>query len=122
MRHTFNNKKLKSYRSKLRSSMTDAEVMLWKYISGGKLMGYRFRRQYSVGKYILDFYCPHLRLAIELDGGRHNEPKNMKADKERTKFLEGYNIRVIRYWDNDVLNNIDGVFDDLINQLEKINK
>lgn len=100
--------------------MTDAEIMLWKHISGGKLMGYKFRRQYSVGKYILDFYCPRLRLAIELDGGQHNDLKNIKKDKERTKFLKDYNIKVIRYWDNEVLNNMDGVLEDIMNKIEKI--
>jgi len=77
--------------------MTEAEVILWRQISGGKLMGYKFRRQYSVGKFILDFYCPRLRLGIELDGGQHNDYQNIKADKERTLFLDNYSIGVIRY-------------------------
>jgi cysteine desulfurase/selenocysteine lyase len=89
----------------LRSNMTEAETLLWSKIRHDQL-GFRFRRQHKVGGYIIDFYCADLKLAIEVDGGQHNE--SIK-DVYRTKALNERGIRVLRFWNSDVLNNIDGV-------------
>ena len=72
-----------------------------------QILNLRFLRQYSVGNYILDFYCPAIRLAIELDGGQHAD--NKEADKSRTSFLNLQDITVLRFWNNDVFKNTDGV-------------
>jgi len=74
------------------------------------MAGLKFFRQYSVGPYILDFYCPERRLAIEIDGGQHAYLYSQQHDAHRDSYLRKSNIRVIRFWNNDVLQNIEGVW------------
>jgi len=97
--------------------MTDAERSVWRILRGRQLVGKKFYRQYSVGRYILDFYCPAIRLAIEIDGGQHNDDANRILDEERTKYLLTHGIRVIRFWNNDVLTNIEGVGDSILSNV-----
>lgn len=86
--------------------MTVSEVVLWSHLSRGKF-GASFRKQHPIGPYFLDFYCPSLKLAIELDGSQH---KNQSAyDARRTSFLESKGIIVLRFWNNEVLQAIDSV-------------
>ena len=89
-------------RKDLRNSATAPEVILWQHLKN-KGLGYKFRRQHSVGPYILDFYCPKLRLAIELDGKLHNQTDSKIYDSERTKFLESLDIKVIRFKNIEVV-------------------
>lgn len=103
----YNNKNLKNFRRNLRKNSTDAERKLWQYLRRRQIGNFKFTRQYSVGSYILDFYCPETRLAIEIDGGQHFENKD--KDEIRTEFLVKQNIKVIRFWNNEIFNNIDGV-------------
>ena len=110
---------LKDNRKKLRHNMTDAEILLWSRIKNKQLAGHKFRRQHSIGPYIVDFYCPKLKLAIEVDGGQHNEDEIMAYDKERTACLNSFNIKIVRYWNNEVLKNINGVLEDLINKVNE---
>jgi very-short-patch-repair endonuclease len=70
----------------------------------------KFFRQYSFGPYILDFYCPQKKLAVELDGGQHNQPEIIEYDKVRSEYLKAHGIETLRFWNNDVLMNIEGVF------------
>ncbi|MFN7227399.1 MAG: DUF559 domain-containing protein [Holosporales bacterium] len=93
----------------LRSSLTDAEKKLWQHLRRDQLHGLHFRRQHPVPPYILDFVCSEKNLAIELDGGQHTE--NQEYDAERTRFLEEQGYRVLRFWNNDVLSNIEGVLE-----------
>ncbi|KKP97634.1 MAG: hypothetical protein US25_C0005G0007 [Candidatus Moranbacteria bacterium GW2011_GWE1_36_7] len=95
-------------RKKLRKDATPQEIILWSRLRRGKL-GYKFRRQHSIGKYIVDFYCSEKKLIIELDGWQHREEVNDGYDIERTKFLESLGYRVLRFWNNDVNKNIEGV-------------
>ena len=99
----------------LRRRQTDAERHLWMRIRGRELAAAKFRRQYSIGPYIVDFCCIDHRLVIELDGGQHLE--NVDADRERTVFLERLGFRVMRFWDNQVLTNTDAVLEDILEQL-----
>ena len=92
-----NLKDLKDRRRNLRNFATSAEIHLWKYLRGKQLQGRKFRRQHSVGRYILDFYCPSERLAIELDGIHHLEPVIRRYDDARTGFLMDQGIRVLRF-------------------------
>jgi very-short-patch-repair endonuclease len=69
----------------------------------------RFLRQYSIGPYILDFYCPEIKTAIELDGGQHNDPKEKVYDAVRSEYLQTQGINILRFWDREVLLNIQGV-------------
>ena len=102
----------------LRGSMTDAEARLWHSLRRDQLNGLHFRRQHPIGPFTLDFYCPALRLAIEVDGGQHAEQRK-RADARRTRWLKQKDIIVIRYWNNDVLGNLPGVLADLIAKIEK---
>jgi very-short-patch-repair endonuclease len=98
----------------LRSSMTDAEAKLWRAVRRDQINNLNFRRQHPVGPYTLDFYCPSLRLGIELDGGQHAEHGNRLNDQRRTRWLASKGILVIRFWNNDVLGNLDGVLTEIL--------
>lgn len=94
----------------LRKNSTNQESALWQILRNRKFYGYKFKRQHPIGKYIVDFICEEKRIIIELDGSQHNEPQNIKKDNNRTEFLmlEGY--RVVRIWNNDIDNNLEGVY------------
>jgi adenine-specific DNA-methyltransferase len=93
----------------LRGSMTDAEQLVWHCLRRKQLGGFRFRRQHPCDRFVLDFYCCEVKLAIELDGGQHNEPDAKARDRERTDFLSCRGIQVLRFWNNEVFANLEGV-------------
>jgi len=82
-----------------------------------KAKGLHFRRQAPIGKYVADFCCHSARLVIEVDGGQHNEETGLARDAERTAWLESQGYRVVRFWNNDVLENMDGVTDTILRVL-----
>jgi very-short-patch-repair endonuclease len=100
---------------RLRRDATDVERILW-YALGDKLAFWKFRRQHPVGRRIVDFACPEHRLAIELDGSQHME--QFDADAERTAELGRYGYRVIRFWNSDVLQNLEGVLQTIMTVLD----
>ncbi len=108
-----NQKHLKPFRKTLRSTLTPAEAKLWLCLKNKQLDGKRFRRQFSIGNYILDFYCPEQKIAVELDGKHHFTPEGRMIDDERDLFLSAQGIRVLRF------ENI-RVFQQLENLLEEI--
>ena len=108
-----NNPALKNRRRELRRNQTDAEKAFWAQVRNKQFFGLKFSRQYSVGPYILDFYCPKKKLAVELDGGQHNLPDGREYDAERTAYLNAHGIEVLRFWNNEVLTNIEGVVEHL---------
>jgi very-short-patch-repair endonuclease len=91
----------------LRANMTEAEKKLWWRLRGGQLHGARFRRQAVIGRYIADFACFDPKIIIELDGGQH--AVQAAYDTERTMWLEGRSFVVLRFWNSDVMSNLDGV-------------
>lgn len=101
----------------LRKEQTDAEQRLWSLLRNRQFCGMKFRRQFPMAPYVLDFYCDEKRLGIELDGGQHNEPDKQQTDKERTAFLEGKGIKIIRFWNNEVLRETEAVLEQLYNFL-----
>ena len=101
----------KEYRRLLRHDMTPSERMLWKHISDKQLDGWRFRRQHGFGPYVLDFYCPVLKLCIEVDGEIHQRTDVVEKDKERTSFLESNGIKVIRFTNDEIENDISDVLE-----------
>lgn len=111
MRFFMNDPSIKSRRRLLRKHQTDAEARLWSKLRNKRFLGIKFFRQYSVGAYILDFYAPSIKLAIELDGSQHAEQKQRSYDARRSAYLEDFEVRVIRFWDNEVLSNTDGVLE-----------
>jgi very-short-patch-repair endonuclease len=93
----------------LRRNQSEAEEKLWLSLWKRNLDGVKFRRQQPIGKYIVDFICLEKKLIIEIDGGQHNQSPIIQTDLQRTKWLESKGYRVIRFWNNDVLTNMDGV-------------
>lgn len=122
MIYKYNNKSLKRHRRDLRKNLTEHERILWSKLKKHQLQNLRFLKQYSVGSYIVDFYCPKLRLAIELDGSQHLEQTAMEYDKQRTKYLESENIRVLRYHNKDVTGNLDGVLENICEEINSLQK
>jgi very-short-patch-repair endonuclease len=92
----------------LRSGQTDAEAQLWRHLRGRRFHRAKFRRQYPIGPFIVDFCCPSEALVVELDGGQHDAAR--RADASRTAYLNDLGYRVLRFWNSDVLSNEDGVF------------
>ncbi|MCM1338831.1 MAG: endonuclease domain-containing protein [Muribaculaceae bacterium] len=103
---------------KLRKNMTEQERKLWQFLRKKSIDGLKFRRQYPIGNYIVDFICNEKKLIIEIDGGQHNEAQNITYDKERTEFLENKGYKVIRFWNCDVDNNIEGVYQEILKNLK----
>ena len=116
----YQDKQFKSLRQKLRNTPTDAERKLWSVLRKNQIMGYKFTRQYGVGNYVLDFYCSALRLAIELDGSQHMETEKAEYDQKRTNFLNLEKIQVLRFYNNDVLNNLEGVVEKIITVIQSV--
>jgi len=104
-----NVKKLKAARKTLRKRLTPAEARLWLILKKGQLADRKFRRQHSVGPYVLDFFCPSEGLCVELDGAGHFTEGGHEYDEARTEYLNALNIRVIRFENRDVFENIEGV-------------
>ena len=105
------------YARQLRKEQTDTEKLLWHFLRGRRFCGFKLRRQYPVGGYILDFYCHDAGLAVELDGGGHNEEEQRRYDEERTKVIQAANIRIVRFWNNDLFNSLEEVLEELHVQL-----
>ena len=101
---------------KLRKNMTDAEKQLWKILRAKQLEGFKFRRQTPIDTYITDFVCLEQRLVIELDGGQH--ANTAMYDAKRTRYLESQGFRILRFWNNDVLQNPEGVVKTILRQLQ----
>jgi len=90
----------------LRSNLPKAEVILWSRLKSKGLDGYKFRRQYSVGKFVIDFYCPRLKLAIEVDGDSHFSEESEVCDRERQRFIESFEISFLRFTNKDIYENL----------------
>ena len=105
----YNRDEQKTSRQYLRNHMTRAEIVLWYNLKGRQMFGCKFRRQHGVAQYILDFYCPELRLAIEVDGASHDSDKVRAHDIERQREMERRGIRFLRFRDEEVLGKIDDV-------------
>ena len=101
----------------LRQQQTDTEQLLWYILRGRRFCNFKFRRQYPIHGYILDFYCHDASLAVELDGGGHNDEEQRQYDIERTSILEASGIRVVRFWNNDMLNSMENVLEELYRHL-----
>jgi very-short-patch-repair endonuclease len=112
MDYLYNSAGQKNLRQKLRNGLGLPEIILWGELKGSKL-GKKFRRQYGVGKYSLDFYCPELRLGIELDGATHDDPNSYGDDRERENFIISQGIKIIRFQNKDVLKNLNEVVEEI---------
>jgi len=113
MTKIYNQTKLKRRRRELRKKATPAEGIFWSKIKSRQI-GYKFRRQYSIGNYIADFYCLKLKLVVEIDGGQHFETDRLTNDLLRTEYLNSLGIKVKRYTNVEIRKNLISVVDDLM--------
>lgn len=110
MTWVYNKKEETHKRKRLRKEMPLAERLLWQKLKGKQAKGYKFRRQYGVGLFVVDFYCVSLKLAIELDGESHYVDENArKKDATRQLYIEGFGIRFLRFTNTEIVTNMDGV-------------
>jgi len=107
---------MKEYARALRKNMTDAENRVWYFLRGKRLNGYRFIREHPIGPYIADFVCRQQKVIVELDGGQHADAA--EYDEKRTEFLKEKGYKVLRFWNNDVFSNIEGVLEAVLAVLE----
>jgi very-short-patch-repair endonuclease len=114
-----NLKYLEPNRKALRNNPTESEKLLWLYLRNGKILGRRFRRQFSILNYILDFYCFDEKLAIELDGKQHYTKEGVMIDTERDAFLTAQGITVLRFENGRVFGDLVGVLKEIRDWLEK---
>jgi len=98
-----------------------AEVILWTHLKRKRFRGLKFRRQYGIDRYVVDFYCPKLRLAIEVDGINHLGKKQKLKDQKRQAEIESCGIKVLRFMNTDIYDNIDGVVEDLNCKINEMN-
>ncbi|MBM4137615.1 MAG: endonuclease domain-containing protein [Nitrospira sp.] len=98
----------------LRKNFTDTERLLWRHLRAKQMKGYKFRRQEPIGSYIVDFVCQEEKIVIEVDGGQHSE---QESDFQRDKWLEEQGYKVLRFWNNEVMTNIEGVLEVIRNNL-----
>ncbi|MEQ1901735.1 MAG: DUF559 domain-containing protein, partial [Devosia sp.] len=116
----FSHNRIKTARArKLRASMTDAERRLWSALRGAQLEGLSFRREHPFGTYVADFWCAAARLVVEVDGGQHGLTVHAAHDARRTQFLDSQGIKVIRFWNNEVLQNLDGVWQVIMHEMRE---
>jgi len=107
--------KRKPYARSLRRAQTDAERKLWLLLRDRRLAGFKFRRQHPIGPFIVDFCCTEARVIVELDGGQHALTHD--SDAARSHYLAGQGYRVLRFWNNEVLGNITGVLERIVESL-----
>jgi adenine-specific DNA-methyltransferase len=107
------NRRINPYAQRLRQDMTAAERLLWTGLRGRQLGGFKFKRQWTLGPFVADFCCWEQRLVVEVDGGQHGEER----DASRTAWLEGHGYRVIRFWNDEVMGNLEGVLQAILQEL-----
>ncbi len=115
----FNRRDRKKFRLENRRNMNDLEIRVWNHLRGNQL-GLKFRRQHSIGPYIVDFYCPAKRLVVEVDGDTHYEPDAVEYDRRRDEFLHNQGLTIMRYTNLEVRENLVGIFDAILEYLSKI--
>lgn len=111
MTQNFNKTSEKEKRRQLRKNQTFCEKIVWLYLRDRKTLGYKFRRQYSVDQFVIDFYCPELKLAVEIDGNVHDQPDQKEYDIKRQEYLESFGIVFIRITNEELLGNPNMAFD-----------
>ena len=117
MPRIYTKKSMQHRRKALRNNMTQAEQLLWPELRAKKL-GVRFLRQYSISSYVVDFYCPELKLAIEVDGDTHNSPDAIEYDKDRESAIGNLNIKFLRFLNEEVYVDINSVIHKIKNEIE----
>ena len=120
MNKIYYNPKLKELARQLRNNSTKSEIKLWRHLKGKQLSGYDFHRQKPIDNYIIDFFSSKLMIAIELDGYTHGFEEVFERDKKKEQRLNEIGITVLRYRDDDVMNNIEGVLENIKDLLQRL--
>jgi very-short-patch-repair endonuclease len=116
----YNKLATKKTRKYLRKNSTQAENILWQALRGKKVINTKFKRQYSVDRYVLDFYCPEFKLVIELDGEVHNDKYVSDNDRVRTEFLNSFNMKVLRFKNEEIFNSLEIVLNKIKSEILKM--
>src|SRR5215470_16284111 len=119
-RSIYNNPKKKERRKQLRNEGTVAEAVLWTYLQKRQLLGKKFRRQYSIGPYVVDFYCPECSLIVELDGKRHFSILREDYEEERARYLQEKGLQILRFENRVVRENAESVLETIRDAIRKI--
>lgn len=119
-RKLYNCQRTKDFRRKLRSEMTQPEKLLWSKLRASQLDGFKFRRQQGIGDYIADFYCPRVKLVIEIDGESHYVDQGAEKDRVRDKFMTENAITIIRFTNNEINENLEGVLESICAKLQEL--
>jgi len=114
----YNNKKLKERRKELRNNMTAAEVILWERVRRRQIKNIKFRRQFSIENFIVDFYAPEIKLCVEIDGPIHDF--NKSTDKNRQEFLQNYGVTFLRFKNDEVINSLELVVVSISNKIDEL--
>jgi very-short-patch-repair endonuclease len=116
----FNKSSEKIKRRKLRQNQTEAEKLIWRFLRNRQLLGYKIKRQYSIDHFVVDFYCPELKLAVEADGGSHIEPERKKYDIRREKYLKKFGVSLVRIKDEELFGNPNKAFAKIEDAIKKL--
>lgn len=122
MTQAYNRASERETRRSLRRDSPKPELLLWSKLRNRRILDHKFRRQYSVGPYIVDFYCPLLKLAIEIDGETHFADDAILYDRNRQEFIESFGIRFLRFTNSQVTANLDGVFESIVDTISQSNQ
>jgi len=106
-------RQISPHAARLRRDMTEAERLVWDRLRNRQLSGFKFRRQVTIGPFVVDFLCPEAKLIVEIDGGQHSVDK----DAARSAYLEGQGYRIFRFWNHEVMSNLEGVLQAIANAL-----
>ena len=104
----------------LRKKQTPQEEKLWNILRNRQILDFKFKRQYPIGNFIVDFVCREIKLVIEIDGGQHNTQKGILYDKERSEYLQSVGYKVLRFWNNEIDDNIEGVYQKIFEYLSSL--
>lgn len=121
MTQIFNTSENKQLRQKLRNESPKAEVRLWNKLRGRQVLGLKFHRQYSIERFVVDFYCPKIKLVIEVDGDTHYRPEAIVNDHIRSDEFKRLGLSIIRFDNNDIYNNLSGVLDRVYEAVNALN-
>ena len=122
MTEIFNRRSEKETRQLLRNSSPSAELILWSKLKSRQICDRRFRRQFSVGPYVVDFYCPALKFAIEIDGDSHFHPGEQEKDRQRQEHNESFGIQFLRFGNNEVRENLRGVLEGIYRKIRELER
>ena len=110
----------KDFRKILRQNLTSEERKVWNIVRNRKILNCKFFRQYGIGVYTADFYCPECHVAIEIDGGQHNTGENLQYDEQRTQYFNSLEIQVVRFWNNEINGNMEGVYQKIYTTIQEL--